>query len=87
MSGGHSLAVGWCWACNRKMVFDPDSVPTVLVDPITGLPPDKDDALAKARSRVKQVCYRCAEEAAEQAKLLGVSDIWNGNWGIPPNER
>ena len=84
MSGvGPSLAVGPCWVCGRRFLFDPDDVATVYIDRIRGEPPDPDDDNALARSRRMQVCYRCAKSVAEERLQHGLDDFWNGQWGNP----
>lgn len=37
---GTLVARGACWACKAVFSFDPDTVPSVPIDPQTGLPPD-----------------------------------------------
>jgi hypothetical protein len=87
MSGfGPSVAVGNCWVCARKFLFDPDEVAVVYVDPITGKPPHPDDAVAVARSKRRQVCYRCAKNVAKDRDDLGLPDLWQGNWGKPDDD-
>lgn len=84
MSGGFSLAVGACWACSRRITFDPDDVASVYIDPVTGLPPEEGDTAGKLRAKRRELCYRCAKEVAEERLEHGLPDLWAGRWGTPP---
>lgn len=62
------IALGQCCVHGGLFEFDPDRVPSVLVDPETGLPPDVNEAgqyreptaEALARSRREPYCPACA---------------------------
>jgi hypothetical protein len=74
-----------CWICDRYFPFDP-AMATVQVDPIQGEPPDPADAAAVARARRQYVCYRCAKATAEMRAADGLPDLWDGQWGTPPQK-
>lgn len=81
MSGfGPSLAVGTCWVCSRRFLFDIDEVATVAIDPTCGEPPQPDDAAAVARAKRRQVCEDCARNVTEDRRRSGLPDLWNGRW-------
>lgn len=87
MSGaGISLAVGNCWVCGRRFLFDPDEVPIVYIDPATTEPPDPDDPEAVARSKRRQICERCAKNVSTDRHNLGLPDLWDGKWGHPDDD-
>lgn len=40
MTEGTLLGLGTCYVCAEVFAFNPDTVPSVPIDPDTGLPPD-----------------------------------------------
>lgn len=73
MSEGVLIALGRCWACKRSLVFDPDRVPSVPIDPETNTPPDLGgDA---SRSVLQPVCRECCELANADRIRRGRHDL------------
>jgi hypothetical protein len=82
MSGGY-IAFGRCWSCGASLTFNPDLVPSVFVDPVTGRPPDldvhsrmiepSDDALARAVRA--PLCPDCVEIANARRTAAGLRPI------------
>lgn len=64
---------GTCIACKRAFEFDPRNVPTILIDPETGMPPGmtvlgslrQATPEAVARSTDEPVCPQCVTKAQE----------------------
>ncbi len=64
---------GTCVACKRSFEYDPRSVPTILIDPETGMPPGMTvvgslrpaTPEAVARSTDEPVCPQCVTKAQE----------------------
>jgi hypothetical protein len=84
---GYSIVIGGCYSCGRRFGFNPYSVPSLLIDPQTGLPPDVDEhghaqpieAHALARSVREPICESCVEianarHAARDEPLIVVLD-------------
>lgn len=60
---------GLCFACKRPFDFDPDSVPSVPIDPVTGLPPDLGGDPERARR--EPICPSCARSANVRRRKAG----------------
>jgi hypothetical protein len=69
------VALGRCFTCGQPFSFDPDTVPSVLIDPTTNLPPDighTDPADA-----VKQpVCPTCVTQVNAVRRSEGKAAAW-----------
>ncbi|MCI0689214.1 MAG: hypothetical protein L0Y54_18575 [Sporichthyaceae bacterium] len=60
-----------CIGCRTVFMYDPDRVPSIPIDPATGLPPDlnpdgttrQPDPQAVARMTREPVCPRCCRAA------------------------
>ena len=69
MNEGQYIGFGRCWSCRRQFTFDPELVPSVPIDPVTGLPPDVDEQirqvepvqLAIERAVKQPLCRNCVE--------------------------
>lgn len=62
-----TTAIGPCWVCRSLFVFDPETVSSVLVDPVTDQPPDLGGDPDRAVAR--PLCPPCVTEAnLERAK-------------------
>lgn len=63
------IAIGRCFTCRKKFTFNPDRVPSVLIDPETNRPPDVDASgqridpskAAIERSVKRPYCPYCAK--------------------------
>jgi hypothetical protein len=71
----HLIALGRCWLCGRSFTFNPDRVPSVPIDPTTGVPPDVGGTdLADA---VRQpLCSTCVGIVNERRKATGQDPIY-----------
>lgn len=67
-------AVGSCYGCSRRFRFDPDRVPSVYVDPDTGLPPEADADPTSLQRRV--ICPTCA------GKVIAVRSGGGTGWPL-----
>ncbi|MGH3783119.1 MAG: hypothetical protein ACRDRO_21475 [Pseudonocardiaceae bacterium] len=54
---GGMLAIGPCFSCEQPFAFDPDTIQSVPIDPVTGLPPDLGGDPARARN--EPICAPC----------------------------
>lgn len=43
MGEGRLIAFGSCYGCGDRFAYDPDTVTSVFVDPVTRRPPDVDE--------------------------------------------
>lgn len=61
MSEGYVLGFGTCWSCGVGFTFNPETVPSLPIDPATDRPPDLggDEANAIARP----ICSTCIDFA------------------------
>jgi hypothetical protein len=74
------IAISPCFACRAPFPYDPDRVPSVLVDPETGLPPDLNpdgtsrgpDADALRRSVRQPLCPPCCRRANGERRRRGL---------------
>jgi hypothetical protein len=67
---GYMIATGPCFACRRPFPYHPDLVASVLVDPVTGRPPDLGGAAGRARR--EPVCPSCCRRANPQRAAAGL---------------
>lgn len=73
MSDGYMAVYGDCFACHQPFMFDPDTVPSVPIDPVTGTTPELGGDPARA---VRQpVCPMCIDRA----------NIERARRGLPPH--
>jgi hypothetical protein len=56
------FAVSACHTCKRTFAYNPDLVPSVLVDPATGYPPDNAEHPGDPdRAVARPLCRRCVD--------------------------
>jgi len=58
---GFAMVMGPCIACKQVFMFNPTHVPSLLIDPTNGLPPDMGGDPAKAQR--EPLCHPCARRA------------------------
>jgi hypothetical protein len=76
---GVCRALGPCFACKQLFGFDPDTVPSVLIDPQTGKPPDVDPAPGgRERARREPLCPNCVAEINPQRAERGLPPLVPG---------
>jgi hypothetical protein len=51
------IVIGACWVHKGLFEFDPETVPSVLIDPVTQLPPDLGGD--EERARREPICPAC----------------------------
>ena len=86
------LAVDACAVHGGLFAFDPERVPTVLIDPQTGLPPDVDAAgnwheasrEARDRSVARPYCPSCARELNAECRRRGDPAVFDETVTAPP---
>lgn len=69
------FAYGPCYSCGINFDFDPESVPSISIDPETNLPPDVNangeritpDPEALQRAITKPICPDCRKEFERKA--------------------
>ncbi len=76
---GIFAAFGPCFSCGVPFYFDPDKVPSVPVDPATGLPPDLGGDPQRATRR--PVCVSCRRRANPARIAAGLRP-----WPIPEDD-
>lgn len=87
MTDRESLTTGTCVVCKQTFEFDPRSVPTILIDPETGLPPGMTvlgslrPAMpeAVARSADEPICPQCTSRARQFQAASESTPVW-GTW-------
>ncbi|MGH3540779.1 MAG: hypothetical protein ACRDTO_00140 [Mycobacterium sp.] len=68
---GAVVAIAPCFACGNPFAFNPDTVPSCPVDPLTGLPPDLGGDQYRA---VRQpICPHCRREANPRRVAAGLT--------------
>lgn len=77
-------AMAPCWVCRVPFVFDAGTVPVVLVDPATGLPPDLGPSAAGAQLQRWPLCPRCVARANLERLPRGLEPITAGPRGWVP---
>jgi hypothetical protein len=75
------LAIGPCWACKQPFAFDPRTVTSVWVDPVTQLPPELGGD--RARADRQPICCGCVALVNEQRAKRGAEPIPLGSIGSP----
>ena len=75
------LLVGPCWACKRRFVFDPRTVTSLWVDPVTQLPPDLGGD--RARARREPLCSGCLALVNAARAEKGAPPVPDGSVGSP----
>lgn len=66
---GFGLAMGVCYGHKGRFSFNPDTVVVVMIDPVTGFPPDVapdgsniiPTEEARARAVTRPLCDRCVQ--------------------------
>lgn len=72
-------ALSRCYVCGKPFMFDPDRVPSILIDPLTRLPPDvaadgspiTASPEAVQRSRREPYCPACARGLNAELRRQG----------------
>lgn len=68
------IAYGPCGACKNPFSFDPGSVPSLPIDPVTGLPPDMGGDPERA---IRQpICPSCCARANVGRRKAG-QPLWD----------
>lgn len=61
------IAEGQCCGCSKIFAFNPFTVPSIFIDPVTGKSPDllpeAEQAAAMQRAEKEPVCPDCVEKA------------------------
>lgn len=73
------LATGACYVHDGVFSFNPDTVPSVLVDPATGLPGDHPNATPNLRREelvARPVCPDCVDAWNAQRVAKGLPRQW-----------
>jgi len=78
-----SVGTGWlfaidvCCLCHSGFSFNPETVPVLLIDPDTGLPPDVHPAEGGFdRAHKRPVCPECVKHFNEERAKRGLSPAW-----------
>jgi hypothetical protein len=69
----HIMAYGPCFCCGVPFWFDPDSVPSLFVDPVTGKAPDMGGNPERAVR--EPVCIPC-RELANPVRITAGLEPW-----------
>lgn len=67
------IAFGNCFVHGGLFMFDPDTVTSVLIDPVTGLPPDMGGN--ERRARREPVCPACCKAANPERARRGLEPL------------
>ena len=81
---GAAVGIGPCWLCGRHFEFDLDTVPSVMIDPVTNRPADvaadgtrvAPDPDAVARSTKQALCPQCVCGINRRRVELGMEPAW-----------
>lgn len=73
--GGHLVAAGPCGLCGARFTFDPETVPSIMLDMSTGLPPDV-GGTPMEQGVAKPVCPACVKEFNAARRAAGLPVIW-----------
>ena len=76
MNEGRTIALGPCFLCRNVFAFDAELVPSVPIDPRTGLTPDLGGDPERAERQ--PICERCIREVNRQR-----IDAGREPWPIP----
>lgn len=72
----HMFGYGECWSCKQPFTFDPHTVPSIPIDPVTNRPADLGGVAERC---VRQpVCPSCVERANVQRAERGLPLIEPG---------
>jgi hypothetical protein len=63
-------AIADCWSCGEGFSFDPSTVPVILIDPDTNLPPDL-GGTDPAHAVRQPLCNHCIELANQRRVAAG----------------
>lgn len=75
--GPKVTALGPCGLCGSLFSFHPDTVPSILMDPQTGLPPDVGPQPGGfGRAVAEPVCPGCVAAFARARDELGLPAAW-----------
>lgn len=75
MAEGVMLALGTCFTCKEMFQFDPETVPSVLIDPDTGVPPDIGNT--DPQNAVAQpICPPCVTDISAKRRAAGKTVLW-----------
>lgn len=74
--GGAFFALGPCWTCKQLFQYDPDTVPSVPIDPVTGLAPDLGGDPDRARR--EPICPACVARINPQRAARGLPPLTEG---------
>jgi len=74
---GYVTIVGPCYACKRVFSFNPTHVPSIHIDPQTGLPPDVEPQAPGGyeRARREPLCRDCVERMNVEREARG-DEAW-----------
>lgn len=74
---GDLVAIAPCWSCGSPFSFDPETVPSVGIDPASNLPSDLAGA-DPAAAVYRPICPPCVEAVAAHHRAHGRPDPWGG---------
>lgn len=63
--GDKVIALAPCFTCGNGFDFNPETVPTIMIDPVTNKPPDANglpDPEAVKRAKPEPICPACARK-------------------------
>lgn len=74
---GYVYVVGACYACKRLFSFNPTHVPSIHIDPRTGVPPDVEPQLEGGYERAvrEPLCADCIERSNVQ-RIANGQEPW-----------
>ncbi len=77
MDRASEFALGACFGCANVFDFNPDTVPSILIDPETTLPPDltNDVEAATARAQRQPLCPSCVAKVNAKREAAGLPPI------------
>ena len=64
------FVLGSCWFCKGPMTFNPEKVPSLPIDPVTGLTPDLGGDPGRATR--EPLCRVCVEKANVMREAAGL---------------
>jgi hypothetical protein len=81
MTNAALIGYGPCFLCGRPFTFNPNWVPSVPIDPLTGQPPDVDthaDGLEAATARAVKhpLCAGCVNDVNAERAQRGQRSIY-----------
>lgn len=75
MAEGAMFALGTCFTCKQPFEFDPETVPSVLIDPGTGVPPDIGNTDPQDAVKLP-ICPPCVTYIHVKRKAAGKTTMW-----------